>query len=114
MKRALFCGVMLLFLGVPAATAMPGTSGKNDKFATADTNKNGYLNREEFAKAFSGLKPEAFDFIDKDKDGKIVAEEWKAFSSGHGGHASGQTAPPAKKETLPIEPAPQKPQRSGK
>jgi len=120
MKRAFFYGIMLVFLGVLPAQAMPpGMSAGGakaaspaDRFASADTDKDGYLNREEFAKAFAGLKPEAFDLIDKDKDGRISRDEWTAFSSGHGsrgeqgGHGSGEPAKQQGKETLPVVPVP--------
>lgn len=122
MKRALFCSIALILLGAATAWAMPGMSAggtgaapSGDKFASADTDKDGHLSREEFAKAFSGLRPEAFDLIDKDKDGRISRDEWGAFSSGHGnrGEQSGRAgAPePAKQggETLPLVPVPQGP-----
>lgn len=124
MKRMILCGLMLALLGVSTAYAMPGATAGNapgtasgapgatapmgGKFAAADTDKDGFLNKEEFAAAFPGLKPEAFTLIDKDGDGRISAQEWGSLSMGHGA----QTPPPAGQEnkaagTLPVVPIPQ-------
>ncbi len=81
MKRLLFSALFLLFCAA-SSQAMPG--GMSGSFDRADTNKDGYLNWEEFHAAFSSLKREAFDLIDTDKDGRISKDEWNAFRVGHG------------------------------
>lgn len=83
MKRIVVCCALVLVAAAPVC-AMPGAMAGGDKFSAADTDKDGFLSREEFSAAFSGLKKEAFDHIDKDADNKIAAEEWRAFTSGHG------------------------------
>lgn len=90
LTAALFC-----LLAASPAAAMPG--GDGGKFGAADANKDGALSQEEFQAAFPALKPEAFTRIDADADGRITAEEWRRFSSGHSaGHeaGTGHAAPP--------------------
>ena len=84
-----------LFLTISAlaaapAFAMPGnktvrTTAPAERFAAMDTSKDGKVAWEEFSKARPNLNENAFKMIDADKDGGISLEEWKAFSSGHGG-----------------------------
>jgi len=84
-----------LFLTISAlaaapAFAMPGnktvrTTDPAERFAAMDTSKDGKVAWEEFSKARPNLNENAFKMIDADKDGGISLEEWKAFSSGHGG-----------------------------
>jgi len=81
MKRVVILLAALLLAAAFPARSMPGGDAR---FTTADTDENGFLGRGEFKAAFPGLKPEAFDLIDADKDGRISAEEWRAFLSGHG------------------------------
>ena len=52
-----------------------------------DSSKDGKVAWEEFHAARPNLNENAFKMIDKDADGGISLEEWKAFSSGHGGAA---------------------------
>ena len=87
---------------VQHALAMPGA----DRFATADTNKDGSLSPEEFKAAFPSLKSEAFSLIDKNGDGRVDQEEWLAFSSGHG------MAAPATIASAPITSVPASPSDS--
>lgn len=117
MKRAVFAGIMLFFSGGIVGAPLPGTAlggpaeGENmsGKFAAADTNKDGFLDKEEFAAAFPALKSEAFTLIDKDGDGRVSAAEWGSLSMGHGGSrdfpGGGRSVPDG--ESLPLEPVPQ-------
>lgn len=120
MKRVVFCGIMLVLLGCSATYAISGIKGgaladdtaggpMGGKFAAADTDKDGFLSKEEFAAAFPGLKPEAFGLIDKDGDGKISAGEWASFYMGHGGSKPPPSGEGSEKggEALPVVPVPQ-------
>ena len=97
--------------------AMPGAGGGNamdaaiQSFNKCDKNQDGFLDKEEFLSTFSGMKEEAFDAIDTDKDGKISRQEWQAFSISHSmgreGQGSGMppaasAAPEAPKQGLPL------------
>lgn len=121
MKRAVFCGITLVLFGCSVTCAMLGltkgaaaadnTAGASmgGKFAAADTDKDKFLSKEEFAAAFPGLKPEAFDRIDKDRDGKISVEEWASFYMGHGGSKMPPSGEGSEQggEALPVVPVPQ-------
>ena len=77
-------------LAAAPAFAMPGsktvrTADPAERFATMDTSKDGNISWEEFQTARPNLNENAFKMIDKDADGGISLEEWKAFSTGHGG-----------------------------
>ncbi len=52
----------------------------DDPFAKIDTNKNGKIDKEEFAGAVS----KSFDKLDKDKNGYLDREEFKAVGPGAG------------------------------
>ena len=72
--------VFLLF-----ATPLPGLAAPApDRFAGMDTDKDNALSWEEFSSAIPGMKREAFDVIDANKDGRISRAEWEGFSKGHG------------------------------
>lgn len=77
-------------LAAAPAFAMPGnktvrTTDPAERFAAMDTSKDGKISWEEFSAARPNLNRNAFKMIDKDADGGIGLDEWKAFSSGHGG-----------------------------
>ncbi len=77
-------------LAAAPAFAMPGsktvrTADPAERFAAMDTSKDGKISWEEFQTARPNLNENAFKMIDKDADGGISLEEWKAFSTGHGG-----------------------------
>ena len=84
-----------LFLTISAlaaapAFAMPGsktvrTTDPAERFAAMDSSRDGKVSWEEFQTARPNLNENAFKMIDKDSDGGISLEEWKAFSTGHGG-----------------------------
>ena len=86
-----------LFLTISAlaaapAFAMPGnktvrTTDPAERFAAMDSSKDGKVSWEEFQTARPNLNENAFKMIDKDADGGICINEWKAFSTGHGGSA---------------------------
>ena len=86
-----------LFLTISAlaaapAFAMPGnktvrTSDPAERFAAMDSSKDGKISWEEFSTARPNLNENAFKMIDADKDGGICINEWKSFSTGHGGSA---------------------------
>lgn len=80
-KHFFLCALLTALFHTPAA-AMPG--GAENRFSAADTDKDGFLSRAEFAAAFPGLKSGAFALIDTDGDGRISGGEWLAFTSGHG------------------------------
>lgn len=60
-----------------------------DRFAAMDVDSDGRVSRDEFFKARPSLTEQAFSVLDADKDGFLSAEEWKTFSSGHGGSMGG-------------------------
>ena len=77
-------------LAAAPAFAMPGsktvrTADPAERFAAMETSKDGKISWEEFQTARPNLNENAFKMIDKDADGGISLEEWKAFSTGHGG-----------------------------
>lgn len=79
----LLCAAMLC---AAPALAMPGMGeGKApvDKFPMMDKNKDGSVSREEFKAFFPQMQDGAFTAIDKDKDGAISHEEWQGFSKSH-------------------------------
>ena len=86
-----------LFLAISAlaaspAFAMPGnktvrTTDPAERFAAMDSSKDGKVAWEEFHASRPNLNENAFKMIDADKNGGISLDEWKAFSSGHGGNA---------------------------
>ena len=86
-----------LFLTISAlaaapAFAMPGnktvrTTDPAERFAAMDSSKDGKVSWEEFQTARPNLNENAFKMIDADKDGGICINEWKSFSTGHGGSA---------------------------
>ena len=80
-QRILCTGIAILLFPC-IAQAMPDKAGA--RFASADLNRDGFLDRKEFAKAFPTMKPEAFVLIDADKDGRIASAEWNGFFAGHG------------------------------
>ncbi|ADU13467.1 EF-hand domain-containing protein [Asticcacaulis excentricus] len=47
----------------------------DERFARMDTNKDGFITRDEF----KGRRPEAFDMMDANKDGKLTKDEMVAF-----------------------------------
>ncbi|BBF80636.1 EF-hand domain-containing protein [Asticcacaulis excentricus] len=47
----------------------------DERFARMDTNKDGFITRDEF----KGRRPEAFDMMDANKDGKLTKDEMIAF-----------------------------------
>jgi hypothetical protein len=76
--------LMLLFPGVSGAN--PAMTGKAPEvqFSAMDANGDGKVTAEEFFKAYPQMKEAAFVTIDKDRDGGITLEEWRAFTQGHG------------------------------
>lgn len=56
--------------GVPGPRMTP-----DERFARMDTNKDGFITRDEF----KGRRPEAFDMMDANKDGKLTKDEMIAF-----------------------------------
>ena len=99
------------------ASAMPGAGGDKamdaaiQTFQRCDKNQDDSLDKKEFGSCFSGMKEEAFDAIDTDRDGKISRPEWQAFSISHSmgreGQGSGMppaasTAPETPRQGLPL------------
>lgn len=81
---------LLLSLSVVQAHAMPGSRSMRgidpeQRFAAMDADSDARVVWEEFIKARPNFTRNAFDSIDKNRDGAIVLEEWKAFHSSHGG-----------------------------
>lgn len=85
---------MAAFFSIPAH-AMPGAGAASSAHASSpeerlqqmDTDHSGSLSWEELSAARPNLNRNAFDTIDANHDGQISMEEWKTFSSGHGGAA---------------------------
>lgn len=78
----------LLCLWALPARAFPGAgeqAGKSaaDKFEEMDKNKNGKVVMEEFRAVFPNMREEAFVTIDKNGDGVIDRMEWDEFIKGH-------------------------------
>ena len=67
-----------------AATAV---SSPDVRFTEIDTNSDGGISWKEFSAVLPNMTRTAFDMIDTDSSGTIIAEEWAAFSSGHGSAA---------------------------
>lgn len=90
-----------LTLAAPAQAnpEMAGQRGLSDSFATMDYNRDGKVDRDEFARAHPSLRPEAFAAIDVNKDLVITREEWEAFSKGHSKNMGMGAMPPADKGT---------------
>ncbi len=75
--------VSLAFAGAAdAAQAKAAKAPKQDRFEKCDTNKDGFLSKEEFKACSKRMKPENVDkrfaAVDTDKDGKISKAEWDA------------------------------------
>lgn len=90
--RAAALALFVTALAAAPAYAMPGnktprTTDPAERFALMDADKNGSLAWAEFSKARPNLNENAFKSIDANGDGGISLDEWKAFSSGHGGMA---------------------------
>ena len=88
--RAAALFIAISALAAAPAYAMPGnktvrTADPAERFALMDTSTDGKITWEEFQTARPNLNENAFKMIDKDSDGGISLEEWKAFSSGHDG-----------------------------
>lgn len=78
----------LIILALPCfltlnVLAMPNMANGTDRFAAADTNKDGKLSPEEFKQAFPNINDEAFGMIDLNHDGSISRDEWQAFRGDH-------------------------------
>ena len=91
MRAAALVLAISALLAAPAH-AMPGnktvrSSDPAERFASMDSSKDGSVSWEEFRTARPNLNENAFKMIDADKNGGISLDEWKAFSSGHGGNA---------------------------
>ena len=77
-------------LAAAPAFAMPGSktvrsTDPAERFAAMDSSRDGKISWEEFQTARPNLNENAFKMIDTDSDGGICINEWKAFSTGHGG-----------------------------
>lgn len=116
MKHLLAAGLaalpLLLANTAQANPEMAGQRGLSDSFATMDYNRDGKIDRDEFAKAHPDLRIEAFDAIDINKDKVITREEWDNFAKGHkmkmsmpapSSHAPHGITPP--KDGKPVPPA---------
>ncbi len=115
---------LALALAGSSVHAMPGMAGgaADDKaimdaavkaFQKADVNGDEKLTKEEFLKAFPGMKEAAFNAIDTAHDGSISRQEWQAFAIDHslGRRTQGSAMPmggmpPAGDQGLPPVTAP--------
>lgn len=81
--------LLTISLASPAFAVPTGktvrTSDPAERFAAMDIQTDGKVTWEEFSAARPNLNRHAFDMIDADHNASITLEEWKAFSSGHGG-----------------------------
>lgn len=72
----------------PGGTLPPGTSPRDDgmapMFKELDTNKDGYISRDEARR--SADTSARFNEMDADRDGRISAAEWKAAEDRKNGH----------------------------
>ena len=90
--RAAALAFFMTALAAAPAHAMPGNKAPRstdpaERFALMDADSNGRIAWAEFSKARPNLNENAFKSIDANGDGGIDLDEWKAFSSGHGGMA---------------------------
>src|SRR5262245_36625123 len=78
-------------LAVVATVLACGLVGAQDnRFARADTDRNGVLSRAEVERGLPGMAPH-FDEIDRNRDGNLSPEELRAWSaSGKGGKRKGE------------------------
>ena len=74
-------------LALPALQARaaddPAKAASKDKFEEMDKNKDGKVILEEFQASFPNMKESAFVVIDKNGDGAIDRVEWDEFLKGH-------------------------------
>lgn len=71
-----------------------GTQDRADRFAAMDKNGDGRVVIEEFRAAFPGMNEQAFAVIDTNGDGGIERAEWAAFTENHAaGMRPGQGGP---------------------
>jgi hypothetical protein len=91
LRAAALFAIVAALAAVPAQ-AMPGNAAPRstdpaERFAVMDADKDGRVDWKEFSAARPNLNENAFKSIDADSDGGISINEWKAFSTGHGGMA---------------------------
>ena len=91
LRVAALFAIVTAFAAVPVQ-AMPGNAAPKftdpaERFAVMDSDKDGRIVWKEFSAARPNLNENAFKSIDADGDGAVSLDEWKAFSSGHGGMA---------------------------
>lgn len=78
-----FAGISLTALGAATALAQPGAAASQpagralERFQATDTNKDGFLSKDEATAGMPGLA-QRFDTIDSNKDGKLSLEEFQA------------------------------------
>jgi hypothetical protein len=91
--------LLVLFLASsPSSPAAQDAAPKTDTdraeagFAGMDADRSGAVSFAEFHRRFPRMPRAAFDAIDANRDGEIDREEWRAFSTTHGG--AGRMPPP--------------------
>jgi len=80
MMKKLITWVLILFVLTPISISIATEDHAGDYicFRRIDTNKDDMVTKEEFSKFFPG-KPELFQKVDQDQDGKISHDEHEEY-----------------------------------
>jgi Ca2+-binding EF-hand superfamily protein len=70
---------MTSVLALSATATFAQTPDHHPLFDKMDTNKDGFLTKEEVQKRFPKFTDEMFKQADKNNDGKLTVEEWQTF-----------------------------------
>lgn len=65
-------------------TNLPDPSKFTARMSVIDKDNDGNMNWEEFRAQFSGAEKDVFEALDLDKDKLVSKEEWEAFMDAHG------------------------------
>jgi len=104
MRTALACAAMALF----SCRIAVCQSGNSSAFQRLDRNGDGFVSKEEFARAaFAQRNPGLFDELDVNKDGKVSREESNRVRAGRPRNL--RDIPPAKEAPVTQIPEPERP-----
>jgi len=67
-------------LAVSGTAACAQTQERHPYFDRMDTDKSGYLTKEEVQKRFPGFSDAMFKQADTNNDGRLTLEEWQTFA----------------------------------
>lgn len=81
MKKFFFLYVFLFVSWSALAADLP--INKGTEFFYMDIDQDGSISQEEFTTSVPKLRPDAFDMLDQNHDGKIDTSEWDTFQEMH-------------------------------